>query len=417
MNAVVAANDDYIVDVRFPKPAHILFRQARYKVLFGGRGSGKSWSIAKYLLMEGKDRKHRILCCREFQASIAESVHHLLVDQIYELGLQYFYKVTKTGIVGLNGTEFLFSGLRYNISSIKSMEGLTMCWIEEAQSVTKTSWDTLIPTLFRRPGFQVIISFNPVEEDDPVFKTFVKNTPPEGSLVAQLNWDENKWFPEDLDIERKYMLANDPELYDHVYGGEVLTIGEAVIFRKRVEIVDFEEPPWDALTIRPFYGLDFGFANDPLACIRCWIDNDCLWIRNEYFGYGIELDDIPAKLDATIPGIRDWPIKADASRPETISFLKNLGFNISAAEKWQGSVEDGIAHLKAFKKIYIHPDCENIATEARMYKYKVDPKTNDVLPIIVDKHNHGWDATRYALDGYIAKGTFSMSTFLKAFAE
>jgi phage terminase large subunit len=104
-----------------------------------------------------------------------------------------------------------------------------------------------------------------------------------------------------------------------------------------------------------------------------------------------------------VPGVRDWPIKADAARPETISYMRRQGFHISAADKWDGCVEDGIAHLKGFRRIVIHERCKQMNDERRLYRYKVDAKTGEVLPVIVDKHNHGWDAIRYSLDGYIQR--------------
>lgn len=127
-----------------------------------------------------------------------------------------------------------------------------------------------------------------------------------------------------------------------------------------------------------------------------------LWIDMEAFGHGVDMDELPQLMDS-IPTARKWPIKADCERPETISYLRKQGFNITEAKKWQGCVEDGITHLRGFKMIHIHERCKRIAQEARLYSYKVDRISGDILPIIIDKHNHGWDATRYALDGYIKR--------------
>ncbi|WP_042687239.1 PBSX family phage terminase large subunit, partial [Candidatus Glomeribacter gigasporarum] len=199
----------------------------------------------------------------------------------------------------------------------------------------------------------------------------------------------------------------DPQAYDHIWEGHCRRLSDAVIFGQRVRVETFETP----LDARFYFGADWGFANDPTALIRCFVQDECLYIDHEAFGYQVELDDLP-KLFAGgratdgrqfegIPGARDWPIKADSARPETISYLQRQGFRIEAAAKWPGSVEDGIAHLKGFKHIVIHERCTQLRQEARLYSYKVDARTGDILPLIEDKHNHGWDAVRYSLDGYI----------------
>jgi phage terminase large subunit len=165
--------------------------------------------------------------------------------------------------------------------------------------------------------------------------------------------------------------------------------------------VESFETPHDITDFKRFYfGADFGFANDPSTLIRSFIRDECLWIDYEWFGYHVEIDDM-SQWYTTVPGARLWPIKGDAARPETISYLRRQGFNIDAAEKWQGSVEDGIAHLKGFKRIVVHERCPRTAQEFRLYRYKTDPRTEDVLPIIIDQHNHAIDAIRYSLDGYI----------------
>jgi phage terminase large subunit len=149
-------------------------------------------------------------------------------------------------------------------------------------------------------------------------------------------------------------------------------------------------------------GADWGFSTDPTAITASFIEKDCLYVTYEAGGVGVELDHIPHLLNS-IPNdlAKKWPIKADCSRPETISHIKGKGYNITPAKKWGGSVEDGIEYLKNFMKIYIHSRCKNTADEFRLYSYKVDRITGDVLPIVVDKHNHYIDSLRYALDGYI----------------
>jgi phage terminase large subunit len=192
-------------------------------------------------------------------------------------------------------------------------------------------------------------------------------------------------------------LARQTDDYDHVWEGEYITISDAIIFRNRVEVKKFDTPK-DA---RFFHGADWGFSKDPTVLVRCFIQDDCLYVDQEAVGHGVELDDTPALFD-TIPTARKWPIKADSARPETISHVRRKGFPLlGPADKWSGSVEDGIACLKSFKRIFIHERCRTAQEEFRKYSYKVDKRTGDILPIVVDKFNHVVDALRYSLDGYI----------------
>jgi len=198
------------------------------------------------------------------------------------------------------------------------------------------------------------------------------------------------------------MLSVDPDAYQHVWEGFCRQISDAIIFRGRVSVETFDEPPQDT---RLYYGLDFGFAQSPTAATRSWIKNNCLHIDYEVWGVGVELDNTPDLLDK-IPGIRKWPIKADCARPETISHLKRRGFDVSAAEKWQGSVEDGIAVLKGFERIIVHERCTHTAEDFRLYSYKIDKQTNDILPIIMKKFDDCIDSIRYALVGVIRHSNF-----------
>jgi phage terminase large subunit len=383
-------------NIQFPAAFEGLFQPSRYKCYWGGRGGAKSWALARALLLKAVAGQLRILCARELQTSIADSVHRLLSDQIQAMNLDPYFEVARNSIKSVTGSEFLFKGIRHSVQEIKSLEGVDICWVEEAQSVSAASWEILIPTI-RKQSSEIWISFNPVEESDPTYQRFVLHPPPD-AIVRKVGWEDNPWFPATLDAERRYMLELDLEAYEHIWGGHCRKISEAVIFAKRVSIEAFDTPDG----ARFFHGADWGFANDPTALVRCFIQDDCLYIDQEAFGYGVEIDETPQLFDS-IPTARYWPIKADSSRPETISYMRRRGFNIMPAEKWEGSVEDGIAHLKGFRRIVIHQRCKHLQEERRLYSYKVDPKTREVLPIIVDKHNHGWDAIRYSLDGYIQR--------------
>lgn len=214
--------------IQLPEKAQCLFKPSRYKVLWGGRGGAKSQSIARALLIQGASDKHKILCAREIQKSIAESVHSLLVEQIEQLGLHDFYEVQKANIYGKNGTEFLFAGLRSNISNIKSIPNITRAWIEEAQTVSKASMSVLIPTV-RANDSEIWLSFNPELEDDYIYQNFVVN-PPSDAMVVNINWNDNPWFPEVLRREMEDLKKRSQAEYENVWEGKPKQAIEGAIF-------------------------------------------------------------------------------------------------------------------------------------------------------------------------------------------
>lgn len=386
------------------------YRASPYKVLYGGRGGAKSWGIARMLIGLARLSPERILCAREFQSSIGDSVHKLLKDQINTLGMDAEFDITDAAIRHrITKSEFMFKGLRRSMNDIKSAEAITRTWVEEAHPVSKENWDVLRPTVFRTPKSEMWISFNPDGEDDATYKMFVKN-PPTGAIVQRVGWQDNPWFPSELDRERRDCLTKDTDAYDWIWEGNPRKISEAVIFKRRVSIEEFDEP----INMRPLYGMDFGFADDPAALIRSYVHDDCLYVTHEAVGYHYEIDRLAELMD-TVPGARDWPIKADQSQPMVISYIGRQGFNISAADKWPGSLEDGVEHMKGFKRIVVHPRCTATAQEFRLYSYKTDPRQLDangqpvVLPVIKDAWNHCIDAIRYGLDGYIqSRGGFGV---------
>lgn len=342
-------------------------------------------------------KKLRILCTREVQNSIKDSVHKLLKDQIEMLGLNPWFKITDEKIISSCGSEFLFKGLRFDPLGIKSTEGVDICWVEEAQSVSSDSWAILIPTI-RKEGSEIWVTFNPGEESDPTYQRFIV-TPPDDSITVEVNYYDNPYLPETLRKEMEYCKRIDYEAYEHIWLGKPKSISDSVIFRNRYRVEAFPDDLWKQAD-RLFFGADFGFANDPSTLIRMFMIDTRLYIEYEAYGVGVELDEMPQFYDS-IPEVRKWPVKGDNSRPETISYLARQGFSIDAAAKWKGSVEDGVTYLKGFEEIIIHERCKHTADEFRHYSYKVDKKTGDILPIIVDKFNHCIDAIRYGLDGYI----------------
>ena len=216
----------------FPEIFAGLFEEHRYKVAYGGRGSAKSWAAARALLIEGARDPTRILCGREFQKSIRDSVHQLLCDQIAELGMQDTYQIEEARIYGANGTEFTFAGLRHNINNVKSIEGIDRVWVEEAQTVSKKTWDTLIPTI-RKDGSQIIVTFNPELDTDDTYKRFVL-TPPPNAWVQKVTWRDNPWFPDVLRDEMLHLKETDPDAYLTVWEGHCRQTLDGAIYAREI---------------------------------------------------------------------------------------------------------------------------------------------------------------------------------------
>ncbi|MEE7505209.1 PBSX family phage terminase large subunit [Methylobacterium mesophilicum] len=220
------------MQVEFPEKLAFLFEPARYKVAYGGRGGAKSWGFGRALLIMGAQRPLRVLCAREFQNSIAESAHALFAQQIDLLGLDGLYEVQEKRILGRNGTEFIFKGLRHNVASVKSTEGVDICWVEEARTVSKTSWDVLIPTI-RKEGSEIWISFNTELEEDETYQRFVKR-PPTGARVVKIGWEDNPWFPDVLRQEALDLKERDPVAYETVWGGNCKAVLDGAIYANEI---------------------------------------------------------------------------------------------------------------------------------------------------------------------------------------
>ena len=368
--------------------------QLRYRGAYGGRGSGKSFGFALMALIWGYMEPLRILCTRELQDSIKESFHAELKAAVgkYDF-LKQHYIVGADFLRGKNGTEFLFKGLRHNIGSIKSTANIDVCIVEEAEDVPEHSWQALEPTI-RAPKSEIWVIWNPKREGSPVDERFVKNIPPRSKIV-KINHDDNPFFPIELDEQRKHaMRVMDRATYEHIWQGEYLRNSKAQIFADKYREDEFTPGEnWNG----PYQGLDFGFSQDPTAAVRCWVHDRKLWIEYERGGVGVEIDETAA-LANSIPDFHRYVIRADSARPESISYLSRNGLpRIEAVEKGEGSVEDGIAHIRGYDEVIIHSRCRQTLREFALYSYKVDRLTGDVLPIVVDANNHYIDAIRYAL--------------------
>ena len=393
--------------IQLPKKLISVFvaENVRYRGAYGGRGSAKTRSFALMTAVKGyqfaeEGKSGVILCAREFMNSLADSSMEEVKQAInsiewlkdyYDIGQNYIR--TKNGLV-----SYVFCGLRHNLDSIKSKARILLCWVDEAENVSEIAWRKLTPTV-RETDSEIWVTWNPETDGSPTDKRFRK-TPPDNAIIVEMNYNDNPFFPDVLEQERLNDLARlDYASYAWIWEGAYLENSDKQVLSGCYKVEAFDDNLYKQAD-RLLFGADFGFANDPNTLIRSFILNDCLYIEYEAYGVHIELDEMPAFYDS-VPESRKWIIKGDCSRPETISHIRRKGFNISAAKKWQGSVEDGIAFLRGFKQIIIHPRCKHTAEEARLYSYKTDRVTNEVLPIIEDKNNHCWDAVRYSLDGYI----------------
>lgn len=374
----------------------------RYRGAYGGRGSAKTRTFALMTAIRGymaakNGQSGVILCAREYMNSLEESSMEEVkqairsvpwLNDFYELGEKYIRTKCRS-------VSYVFAGLRHNLDSIKSKARILIAWVDEAESVSETAWTKLTPTV-REAGSEIWVTWNP--EKDGRFR----KEPPDNAIIVEMNYDDNPWFPSVLEEERLNDQARlDAATYAWIWEGAYLENSDKQVLANKYVVQSFPDDLWKKAD-RLLFGADFGFAKDPNTLIRMFILDDCLYIEREAYGVGVELDHMSAFYDE-IPEARKWPIKADSARPETISYLKRQGFNISAAKKWQGSVEDGITYLRGFKQIIIHPRCKETAKEARLYSYKTDRITGEVLPVIEDAYNHCWDAVRYGLDGYITQ--------------
>jgi phage terminase large subunit len=292
-----------------------------------------------------------------------------------------------------------------NINEIKSTEGIDICWVEEANKVSEESWVVLIPTI-RKANSEIIVTFNPDEEKDPAYQRFVMHPPP-NSVIEEINYVDNAFFPEVLRQEMEYCKRVDPDAYKNIWMGKLKKYSDALIFKNKLFFEEFEPPAG----VQFYYGADFGYSVDAMWMGRCFILDKSLYICDEVYGVGIEIGELH-KAYETVPDSHSWQIRADSARPDTINFLSQptvgkdgieyKGFNIIGAEKGKGSVEDGLEFLRSFERIVIHTTrCPGAKANFENYRWKKDKITGEILPIPVDKNNHAPDGIRYALEPYI----------------
>lgn len=387
-----------------------LLRPARFKGARGGRGAAKSHLIAERMIADCIQEHHRVACLREYQSSIKESVKTLLEDKIKQFGQEHKFGITESEIRGPNDSLFVFKGLREQASrpgggtasGIKSLEGFTRAWVEEAQAISKRSLEIAEPTFRSKPGMtakpELWFSWNPIRKDDPIETFFNENKDDSDFACVSVTYADNPWFEESgLRRSMERDRRRDHGKYAHVWLGQYLTRSQAQVFQDW-EVVDFETPD----NVRFYYGADWGFSQDPTVLVRMWIQGENLYIDYEAYQIGCKLDNIP-DLFSKVPGskgARGRPkpaIRADSARPETIEHLKDRGFNMVPSIKGKDSVEDGIEFLQNFH-IVIHERCVHTADEFAKYSWRVDQKTDEILSDLEDKNNHVIDSCRYALE-------------------
>lgn len=381
------------INLELPKPFYQFLEPAPFKVAWGGRGGAKSFSIAKLLVVKGYQEKKRILCAREYQNTLKESAKALIEQEIKTAKLEWFYTITETEIVGLNGTEFLFKGLRLNVGSLNSMVGIDICWLEEAQFNSKVSIEALFPTI-RNKGAEIWISMNPRKKEDIIYDMFLGGEPPAGSIIIKVNYYDNPWFYETaMPLQMETMRKRDPARFRHIWLGELDTRSDALVFNR------WREGILDPLPgQRPYFGCDWGFSVDPLALIKCYIFDDTneLYIEEEFVKHKVEIDNLPEAFE-NITGIRFGVTTADSARPELISHMRKKNFRVHPSVKGPNSVLEGIEFMRGYD-IVVHPKCKEFLSELKTYSYDVDKKTSEILSALCMENDHCIDACRYAIE-------------------
>lgn len=389
-------------ELEFPEKLQCLFEPARYKVAHGGRGSAKSWSFARALLALGAQRKLRILCTREVQKSIKDSVHKLLSDQIEAIGLGWFYQIQNNEIRGANGTEFLFAGLAdHTVESIKSYEGVDVVWVEEAHKVSKRSWDILIPTI-RKEGSEIWISLNPELETDETYSRFVID-PPANAVVVQINYSDNPWFPDVLEQERVDCLRRDPKGYPQIWEGKCLPAVAGAIYYDEISLAQDEgriaRVPYDPM-LKAHVIFDLGWNDAMFVSIAQRVRSELRIIES--------LEDSHKTLDWWSAELRkknmNWgtvflPHDGEHRDFKTAKSAKEimeaLGWTVKITPNLR--VEEGIRLTRmAFPQMVFDKDkAARIVQCAKRYRRSVNQQTNEPGAPLHDEWSHGADNLRY----------------------
>ncbi|MEO1522886.1 MAG: PBSX family phage terminase large subunit, partial [Cyanobacteria bacterium J06633_2] len=387
---------------RSPKWAKPFFKPSRYKAAFGGRGGGKSHHFAE-MVVEAcvNDPDLKVVCIREVQETLEHSAKALIEEKIDSLGYGSLFRIMDREIRRKGGKGvIIFKGMqKYNATNIKSLEGFSIAWVEEAQDFSATSLRLLRPTI-RTEDSELWFSWNPDSESDPVDLFFRKDAP-KNSIVLEVNYVDNPHLPETLKKEAEADRERDSDEYNHVWLGRYNKKSKEQVFAGKWIVSEFNpEQYWDG----PYFGADFGFSSHPGALVKCWIYNDYLYIEYGRYDHHVEMNDLTQRWLNYMPECDRYNIRADSAEPKTISYLQQHGMpRIIGVRKWPNSVEEGVRFIRQYNKIVVHSRCTDVIFEMENYKHKVDKRTDDIMPDIVDAHNHCIDALRYALEPLISK--------------
>ena len=385
--------------IEFPEYYHKVLSAPPSCQLIGlrsGRGAAKSESVARHVLTFAmKNPNAVILCGREFQASIKNSVKGLLDRLIDVYALHNYFNSTDNEIASKFGLgKIIFSGLaQHTVESVKSLDNIVLTWLEEAQTLSDKSITIILPTVLRSKGSRVIFTWNTDVEETPCDKLFTEDFVNDGSMLfIHTSWRENPWFPSGLEAERKRFLKTRPKDYDNVWEGGYKKRSEALIYSNWIA-EDFELQDTDLKII----GIDFGFT-DVFAATLCSVRGNRLYISHEASKQGSGVDEYPT-LVAQLPDSENLTLIADSSRPESIKYLREHGYGkIYGSLKGANSVEEGIKFMQSYAEIVIHPRCvETIASFGR-YSYDIDKKTGIVKQTINHDGSDFCDAVRYACE-------------------
>lgn len=389
------------VDIELPKKLKFLFSPSRYKVAYGGRGGAKSWAVARSLLILGAQKPTRILCAREFQNSIGDSVHALLADQVKAMGLDGFYEVQKTTIIGKNGTTFAYEGLRHNATKLKSYEGADICWVEEAQTVSKASWEILIPTI-RKPSSEIWLTFNPSLETDETYRRFVLNPPPDAQVV-KINWSDNPWFPDVLKSEMEYLKEKDPDAYMNVWEGHCRQILDGAIYAKELRSAQEEGritrvPVENSKPVDVFF--DLGRADKTAAWFVQQIGLEFRvidFMEDRGYAWSHYLKKLRERnyLYGTVFLPHDGAYEQLASERTIEQQTNEAGFTAYVLPR--ASIESGIeaARLIFNRCWFDESKCADGIQALRHYRYEIDDLGQWSKRPLHDDYSHAADAFRY----------------------
>lgn len=386
--------------IDFPNILQFLFEPSRYKVAYGSRGSGKSWGFARALLIHGYQKPLRILCAREIQKSIKQSVHQLLSDQIQVLGLGAFYIVLESEIRAINGTQINFAGLATNtVESIKSFEGVDIVWVEEAQTVSKRSWDILTPTI-RKPDSEIWVTFNPDVDTDDTYQRFVINTA-SNAIVKKINWQDNPYFPKVLNIERLYAKEHNPD-YANIWEGECKAAVDGAIYSN--EIRDAQENsrvtnvPYDPM-LKVHVVFDLGW-NDSMSIILCQRGVSDIRIINY-------IEDDHRTLDSYSAQLRDLKYNWGQMFLPHDGRTKDFKYGLSAEDimrkaGWDvrivpiADIESGIRIARMnFHRVYFDNSVVRLLESLKNYRRIINNRTMEAGAPLHDEYSHGADVFRY----------------------